>query len=218
MGSDEIGLDPMGLNETDIFLVLKPKDEWRMDSKEALIGEIRKVMEETPGIAYGFTQPIEMRVSEMLTGIRGDVAVKLFGADLVVLNQSRRNCSVVKRIRGFSDVFASQNEGMQFLQLTIDRCAAGRFGLDGDTIETLFRSQIEGLQVGIVQEGIKRIVILRGISNMSNFENLQIALPEGHMPMTAVAKLGNELKAWFRLTGNAVSVLSWFAATWTTVI
>lgn len=192
VGSDEIGLDPMSLNETDVFMVLKPKDEWRMDSKEELIGEIRKVMDETPGIAYGFTQPIEMRVSEMLTGVRGDVAVKLFGEDLVVLNRKAEEiAALLQDIEGSADVFTSQNEGMQFLQLTIDRRNAGRLGLDGDNIETLLRSQVEGLQVGIVQEGIKRTpLILRGSSDMSNFENLQITLPDGgHVPLTAVAKI-----------------------------
>ena len=192
VGSDELGLDPMGLNETDTFLVLKPKDQWRMNSKEALIEEIRKVMAETPGIAFGFTQPIEMRVSEMLTGTRGDVAVKLFGSDLAVLNDKATEIAeILKHITGSTDVFAKQNNGMQFLQLTIDKLAAGRFGLDSDSIETLLRAQIEGLNLGIVQEGIKRTpLILRGSSNTANFDNLQITLPNGgHVPVTAIAKI-----------------------------
>jgi len=144
VGSDELGLDPMGLNETDTFLVLKPKDQWRMHSKEALIEEIRKVMAQTPGVAFGFTQPIEMRVSEMLTGTRGDVAVKLFGTDLAVLNEKANEIAeILKHITGSSDVFAKQNNGMQFLQLTIDKLAAGRLGLDSDSIETLLRARLK---------------------------------------------------------------------------
>jgi cobalt-zinc-cadmium resistance protein CzcA len=192
VGSDELGLDPMGLNETDTFLALKPKDQWRMDSKEQLIEEIRKVMAQTPGIAFGFTQPIEMRVSEMLTGTRGDVAVKLFGSDLAVLNEKAEQiATILKGISGSTDVFAKQNSGMQFLQITIDKLAAGRLGLDSDSIETLLRGQIEGLNLGIVQEGIKRTpLILRGSSNTANFDNLQIALPDGgHVPITAIARL-----------------------------
>jgi cobalt-zinc-cadmium resistance protein CzcA len=192
VGSDELGLDPMGLNETDTFLVLKPKDQWRMASKEALIEVIRKVMAGTPGIAFGFTQPIEMRVSEMLTGTRGDVAVKLFGSDLAVLNEKATEIAdVLKHITGSSDVFAKQNSGMQFLQLTIDKLASGRLGLDSDSIETLLRAQIEGLNLGIVQEGVKRTpLILRGSSNTANFDNLQITLPNGaHIPVTAIAKI-----------------------------
>lgn len=192
VGSDELGLDPMSLNDTDTFLILKPKKQWRMDSKEQLLDEIRKVMAQTPGIAFQFTQPIEMRVSEMLTGTRGDVAVKLFGTDLAVLNEKAQQISeVLKNITGASDVFAKQNAGMQFLQLTIDKSAAGRLGLDSDSIETLLRAQIEGLKLGVVQEGIKRTpLILRGDSNTATFDNLQIALPGGgQVPVTAVAKI-----------------------------
>ena len=192
VGSDELGLDPMGLNETDTFLVLKPKDQWRMDNKEALIEDIRKVMEQTPGIAFGFTQPIEMRVSEMLTGTRGDVAVKLFGPDLAVLDQKAIEIAeVLKHLNGATDVFSKQNSGMQFLQVSIDRLAAGRLGLDVEGVETLLRTQIEGLNLGIVQEGIKRTpLILRGKSNMANFDNLQIALPTGHhIPITEIAEI-----------------------------
>jgi cobalt-zinc-cadmium resistance protein CzcA len=192
VGSDELGLDPMSLNDTDTFLILKPKNEWRMDSKEQLQDEIRKVMAQTPGIAFQFTQPIEMRVSEMLTGTRGDVAVKLFGTDLAVLNEKAKQIAdLLSNISGASDVFVKQNEGMQFLQLTIDRPAAGRLGLDSDTIETLLRAQIEGLKLGIVQEGIKRTpLILRGDSNTATFDNLQITLPDGgQVPVTAVAKI-----------------------------
>ena len=192
VGADELGLDPMGLNETDTFLVLKPKEQWRMGSKDALIEEIRKVMAQTPGVAFGFTQPIEMRVSEMLTGTRGDVAVKLFGTDLAVLNEKATEIAeILQHITGSSDVFTKQNSGMQFLQLTIDKLAAGRLGLDSDTIETLLRAQIEGLKLGIVQEGIKRTpLILRGNSTTSNIDNLQITLPNGeHVPVANIAKI-----------------------------
>jgi cobalt-zinc-cadmium resistance protein CzcA len=111
-GSDEIGLDPMGLNETDSFLVLRPPDQWTTDSKEELIAKMRAVMDGFPGLAYGFTQPIEMRVSEMLTGVRGDVAVKLFGDDLDVLNiYAQKIVDAVAKIDGAVDVYTAQNEG-----------------------------------------------------------------------------------------------------------
>ena len=192
VGSDELGLDPMGLNETDTFLILKPKSEWRMQTKEALIEAIRSIMSHTPGIAFGFTQPIEMRVSEMLTGTRGDVAIKLFGSDLDVLNHKGEEIeALLHTISGASDVFMRKNEGMQFLQITIDRQATGRLGLDGDSIEDMLRAQIEGTPLGIVQEGIKRTpLLLRGDSDTSNFANLQITLPNGgHVPITALAKI-----------------------------
>jgi len=191
-GTDELGLDPMGLNETDTFLILKPKEQWRVASKAALIEEIRQVMASTPGISHGFTQPIEMRVSEMLTGVRGDVAIKLFGNDLGILNQKAEQIeTILKAISGSSDVFLRKNEGMQFLQIKIDHLAAGRFGLDSNSIETMLRAEIEGLQLGTIQEGIKRTpLLLRGESNTANFANLQLALPDGsHIPITAIAKI-----------------------------
>jgi len=192
VGSDEIGLDPMSLNDTDSFLELQPKDQWRMGSKAELIEAIREVMSGTPGVAYGFTQPIEMRISEMLTGARGDVAVKLFGSDLGLLNAKAEEIeAVLKTIDGASDVFTSQNEGMQYLQLTIDRLAAGRLGLNIEQIEQVLRAQIEGLRLGTVQEGVRRTpLILKGDSNSANFESLQITLPKGgRVPLSAVAKL-----------------------------
>jgi cobalt-zinc-cadmium resistance protein CzcA len=109
-----------------------------------------------------------------------------------VLNEKAKEIGdILQHIQGSSDVFVKQNSGMQFLQLSIDKLAAGRLGLDSDSIETLLRAQIEGLNLGIVQEGIKRTpLILRGDSNTSNFDNLQITLPNGaHVPVTAVAKL-----------------------------
>lgn len=193
VGSDELGLDPMGLNETDTFLVLKPQDTWQVKDKAALIEKIRSVMENTPGIGFSFTQPIEMRVSEMLTGTRGDLAVKLFGADLAILNEKINEiAAVLKQIPGASDVVAKQNDGMKFLQVKIDKTAAGRLGIDSDSIETLLRSEIEGLNLGIVQEGIRRTpLILRGDSNNANFNSLQITLPNhgGRVPITEIAKI-----------------------------
>ncbi len=192
VGSDELGLDPMGLNESDTFLVLKPKDQWQARDKAQLLETIRTVMAQTPGIAFGFTQPIEMRVSEMLTGVRGDLAVKLFGPDLPVLNQKAREIAeLLRSMAGSSDVLVSQNEGMQFLQLTLDKTAAGRFGLDSDRVQDTLRAQIEGLNLGVVQEGIKRTpLLLRGDSNAANIGSLQIALADGgHIPLSAVAHL-----------------------------
>lgn len=192
VGSDEIGLDPMSLNDTDTFLELHPKDQWRMESKEELMEAIRDAMAGTPGVAFGFTQPIEMRVSEMLTGTRGDVAVKLFGSDLALLNRKAEEVeTVLKTVQGASDVFTSQNEGMQYLQLTIDRLAAGRLGLDIEQIQQILRAQIEGLSVGIVQEGIRRTpLVIKGDSNSANFDSLQITLPGGgSVPLSSVARL-----------------------------
>ncbi|SMF97025.1 cobalt-zinc-cadmium resistance protein CzcA [Methylomagnum ishizawai] len=192
VGVDEIGLDPMGLNETDNFFVLKPQAEWRMKTKEELTEAIRKVLDTIPGIAYGFTQPIQMRVTEMLTGVRGDVAVKLYGPELSVLNaKAEEIAAAMKKIPGASDVFTVRNEGMQYLVVKLDRLAAGRLGLDADALADTLRAQIEGLKLGIVQEDIRRTpLLLRGSGEPAHMATLQIALPDGRrVPLSAVAKI-----------------------------
>jgi len=164
VGADELGLDPMSLNDTDSFLVLKPIAEWRKPDKEWLTEEIRKVVEGFPGIAYNFTQPIDMRVSEMLTGSRGDVAIKIFGPDLATLNRLAGEIfRAVEKVPGASDVYTQQNEGVQYLQAEIDRNAAGRFGLSADDIAALLRTQLEGEVIGVVQQQGRRVPLqLRG--------------------------------------------------------
>lgn len=192
VGADEIGLDPMGLNETDTFLVLKSQKTWGVPDKAALIDAIRKVLDSFPGIAYSFTQPIQMRVTEMLTGVRGDVAVKLYGPELDVLNQKAEDIAEVMRgIAGASDVFTLRNEGMQYLVVKVNRLAAGRLGLNADSLADTLRTQIEGRKIGIVQEGVRRTpLLLRGQGEPTSMSILQIALPNGErVPLSAVATL-----------------------------
>jgi cobalt-zinc-cadmium resistance protein CzcA len=196
VGSDEIGMDPMGLNETDIFMVLRPKSEWRMRSKEELIEAIRIVLEKFPGLAYGFTQPIEMRVSEMLTGVRGDVAVKLFGPELGLLNQyAAEIADVLRTVSGSEDVFASQNEGVQYYELDIDPLATGRLGMDVLGIQRILRTQLEGLPLGIVQEGARRTPLLMRAdatvgASPATFSTMPIALAGGiSVPLGSLAKI-----------------------------
>ena len=195
-GSDEIGMDPMGLNETDSFLVLKPQDQWRFKTKDELLNDIRHVLMDIPGINFGFTQPIQMRVSEMLTGVRGDLAVKIYGSDLNELNKLGQQMEeLLKGIPGAEDVLMTRNEGMQYLQLKIDPLAAGRFGVSVDQLEEILRSQIEGMQVGIVQEGVQRTPLLvRGPESLRStpdrLRNLPIALPDGRVvPLSALASV-----------------------------
>ncbi|MDF9391124.1 MULTISPECIES: efflux RND transporter permease subunit [Methylococcus] len=192
VGSDEIGLDPMGLNETDNFVVLKPVEQWNGKTREELVEDLRKVLETLPGIAFGFTQPIQMRVTEMLTGVRGDVAVKLYGPDIAVLNEKAEAIAdVIRSVEGASDVFTMRNAGMQYLQVQIDRLATGRLGLDGDTLERMLRAQIEGLKLGIVQEGIKRTpLLLRAAADPEQLALLQVTLPDGRrVPLSALARV-----------------------------
>jgi cobalt-zinc-cadmium resistance protein CzcA len=184
VGSDEIGLDPMGSNETDSFVRLKPQSEWRGD-KDFVVGEMRKAIEGLPGIQPSFTQPIEMRVSEMLTGARGDLAVKIFGPDLATLGDLAGQVQhALSGISGASEVLTVANDSVDYLQLDIDRAAAGRFGMPVDQMQDALRAQVEGVRVGIVAEGQKRVpIVIRGDESLrsdpARFADLQLRTPDG---------------------------------------
>ena len=195
-GSDEIGLDPMGLNQTDTYLLLKPQGEWRMKSKEALMGEVRKVLDRMPGIKYSFTQPIEMRVSEMIIGVRGDVAVKIFGPDLGKLNAYASQVeSLLKTVKGNQDVYTMQNDGVQYLRVAVDRLQAGRLGLSVEEVQDALRTQIEGRGAGTVIEGNRRTpIMLRGAESTrlspADFGAMRITTKDGNtVPLASVATL-----------------------------
>ncbi|HMM72314.1 MAG TPA: CusA/CzcA family heavy metal efflux RND transporter [Rhodocyclaceae bacterium] len=162
-GADELGLDPMGLNQTDSFLMLKPPDAWRWPDKARVIEAIRAVMAEFPGLNFTFTQPIDMRVSEMLTGSRGDLAIKLFGPDIGQLNRLSDDIkALLEATPGAEDVFALKNDGVQYVRVAIDRLAAGRYGLSVDEVADFLKAHLEGLNMGIVQEGtIRTPLVLR---------------------------------------------------------
>ena len=195
-GSDEIGLDPMGLNQTDTYLLLKPQAEWRMKSKEALMDEIRTVLNPMPGIKYSFTQPIEMRVSEMILGVRGDVAVKIFGPDLNKLNAYASTVeALLKTVKGNQDVYTVENDGVQYLKVTVDRLQAGRLGLSVEEIQDALRTQVEGRRAGSVIEGNRRTpILLRGAESMrvspADFGAMRITTRDGNtVPLASVASI-----------------------------
>ncbi len=195
-GSDEIGMDPMGLNETDMFLQLKLRDDWSVGSKAELEEKLRNVMNQFKGINFGFTQPIDMRVSEMLTGSRGDVAIKLFGSDLNTLNaKAAEIANAIETVAGSVDTIATLNEGAQYLQVEVDRYRAGQLGLNADELQTRLRSEIEGLRVGMVIEGGARVPLMLRFPTLSGdglelMRNNLINLPEGGViPLTEIADI-----------------------------
>jgi cobalt-zinc-cadmium resistance protein CzcA len=195
-GADELGLDPMGLNETDHFLVLKPRAEWRSPDKEAIIEDIRMVMKNFPGIAFSFSQPIDQRVSEMLTGSRGDVAIKVFGTDIATLNQlSEQMVGVIKSVPGSQDAYTVKNSGVQYYRVVIDRLAAGRLGLSVDDVSNALRTQVEGRQLGmVIEEGRRTPLLVRGEADVQQspalFAALALPLPNGQSaPLSAIARL-----------------------------
>ena len=198
VGSDELGLDPMGLNESDMFVVLKPKSAWRKPDKAWLIDEMRKTMETLPGIEPAFTQPIEMRTSEMLTGARGDLAVKIFGPDLATLaDLAGKIQSTIQTVSGATEVFTLSNDTTDFMQLNMDRLAIGASGLSISETEDELRAMLEGIDAGTVIEPDRRTTILvRGDRTIREspeiFANVQMAAGDGSIHVGDVAEIRRE--------------------------
>jgi cobalt-zinc-cadmium resistance protein CzcA len=198
VGSDELGLDPMGTNETDAFFKLKPRAEWRRPDKEWLIDQIRQVGGEFAGINFSFTQPIDMRVSELISGVRGDLAIKIYGTDLNQLDAlAQKIAAVVAGIAGSEDVIAAQNSGLQYLQIALDREAIGRSGLSIEEVQNDLRTLVEGRTVGVVVEEGRRLPLLvrgpeqlRGTSDL--FHQLRLPLADAApIPLSQLARLVN---------------------------
>lgn len=161
VGSDELGLDPMSPNETDSFLKLKPREEWRRADKVWLTDQIRAVMHDFPGIEPTFTQPIEMRISEMLTGARGDLVIKLFGPDLKELSRLAGEIQGrLEKIGGTTEAMTVANDTVDYLQLDMDRVAAGRAGMPVDMLQDMMRANVEGVRAGTVSEGGRRVPVM----------------------------------------------------------
>jgi cobalt-zinc-cadmium resistance protein CzcA len=163
-GADELGIDPAGLNETDMYMTLAPQKTWRGKGTPWLMGEMRKVLDGIPGISYAFSQPIDMRVQEMIIGARGDVVVKIFGDEISQLNRiAREVADQIRKVPGATDVFALRNAGQTYLTVAIDRVRAGRFGLNTTDVQDSLRVWVDGRQLGIVLEGAMRVpLFIRG--------------------------------------------------------
>jgi heavy metal efflux system protein len=196
VGSDELGLDPMGLNQTDNFVILKPRDQWRTQNKEGIVDSLRKVMTDFVGIDYSFTQPIDMRVNEMILGVRGDLAIKIYGTDLKVLGKKASQIkTILEGIKGAQDVYTPQNSGVQYLSVNINREKAGRLGFDIMRIQDALRMQVEGLSLGIVQEAERRTpLVIKGAENLrlspADFANIRITSNDGiSVPLETLASL-----------------------------
>jgi cobalt-zinc-cadmium resistance protein CzcA len=189
-GSDELGLDPMGFNETDVFLKLKPRESWR-GSKQQIIEDLRRIGSDFPGVDVSFTQPIEMRVAEMLTGTRGDVAVKIFGPGLDGLDATARAIkSALAKVRGANDVLYVPNDGVQYLEVQLNRTGAGAAGVSAASVQETLRGLVEGTRIGVVQrDGRREPLVLRG-DRLWRAESTHLAgLPVSAMGGTPLASI-----------------------------
>ncbi len=185
VGSDELRLDPMGLNESDAFLITRPRSQWQAADTETLQGQIRGVLEDFPGINYGFTQPIDMRVSEMLTGVRAAVALKLQGDDLEVLDQKAREIEeVMAGIPGSVDIFRMPLEGQGYLTIRMREQIMSTLGLTVDDVNALIENAVGGVIATEVIQGNRRIpVVVRYPDGLRNrvdlLEDLTLSTSSG---------------------------------------
>ncbi len=160
-GTAELSTDPMGLELSDMFISLKPRDQWtKAGNQQELVAAMDLKLTDLPGQNRIFTQPIEMRVNEMIAGIRSDIGIKLFGDDLPTLvNKGEEIASIVKLISGAADVSVEQITGQPQLRLEVDRQKLARYGLSAREVLTTIES-IGGVSVGDVFEGQKRFELV----------------------------------------------------------
>ena len=161
-GRSDLANDWMGVHQTDVWIVLKNPDEWRKGfKKEDLIAEIEPFLKTEPGLAYNFTQPIAMRVDELTSGVKSDLAVKIYGEDLEELNRMGEAVSkVIAGLKGTDNYFVEQPIGQPYLTIEIDREAVASFGLNVDEVQQVVEAGIGGQVAGQVYEGQRRFDIL----------------------------------------------------------
>ncbi|MFP6200690.1 efflux RND transporter permease subunit [Helicobacter pylori] len=195
-GSDELGLDLGGLNQTDTFISFIPKKEWSVKTKDELLEKIMDSLKDFKGINFSFTQPIEMRISEMLTGVRGDLAVKIFGDDISALNElSFQIAQALKGIKGSSEVLTTLNEGVNYLYVTPNKEAMADVGITSDEFSKFLKSALEGLVVDVIPTGISRTpVMIRQesdfASSITKIKSLALTSKYGVLvPITSIAKI-----------------------------
>lgn len=195
-GTDELGLDPMTLNQTDTFLILKPKEQWSASNKEEIMDNITTTLKPFAGVSFSFTQPIDMRISEMLTGTRGDLAVKIFGPDIDTLNAlSTQVGTVLENINGSSEVVVTLNEGINYLNVTPDRLACANTGIEAGELQQFLKASLEGIIVDTLTQGhVTTPVMIRLDSTIANdydqFSALHIPLHSGgSIPIQSVATI-----------------------------
>ncbi|PDW51718.1 efflux RND transporter permease subunit [Helicobacter pylori] len=195
-GSDELGLDLGGLNQTDTFISFIPKKEWSVKTKDELLEKIMDSLKDFKGINFSFTQPIEMRISEMLTGVRGDLAVKIFGDDISALNElSFQIAQVLKGIKGSSEVLTTLNEGVNYLYVTPNKESMADVGITSDEFSKFLKSALEGLIVDVIPTGISRTpVMIRQesdfASSITKIKSLALTSKYGVLvPITSIAKI-----------------------------
>jgi heavy metal efflux system protein len=199
-GTAEVGTDPMPPNISDSFVILKPKGQWPagVDSKDEVIERLEAKLKPLVGSAFEISQPIELRFNELIAGVRGDIAIKLYGDDLDTMSAlGKRVAAVLNTVPGAADVKVEQTEGFPQLDIRFDRDAIARYGLTLQDVTDTVAAALAGRKAGIVFEGDQRFDIVVRLPNMARNDldavgALPIMLPkEGvSLPLSAVASFG----------------------------
>jgi len=160
IGRGEVGAHSDPINSAEMYLLLKDRDEWRVDNQEELLALIRRELGTLPGVLTNFTQPIQMTVDELLEGVRAELAVKLFGDDLETLKEKADEIvAVLQTIEGARDVQADQITGTPQIRIVVDRDAIARYGINVADVQRTIEAAIGGVEAGLVFEGVRRFPI-----------------------------------------------------------
>ena len=199
-GRAEIASDPMGIDISDIFVSLKPRGEWTtVKTKDELVDKMRERLENIPGMTFSFSQPIALRVDELISGVKSQIAIKLYGEDMEIL-KARANAiaEVVKKVEGAADVQVEKVTGLAYLQVEIDRAAIARYGINVADITEVLELASGGKTVSELFEGQKRFAVaLRFPTALSDspekFGELLISAPGGaRIPLKQLARVKTE--------------------------
>ena len=197
IGAAEVPTDPMSMEEIDMIIKLHPKDHWtKASSKEDLANLFKEKLMIIPGIDYEFTQPIEMRFNELITGVRADLAIKLFGEDLDYLNEKALEIrSLIADVPGAADVIVEKTAGLPQMIVDYKRNMVSHYGLTIEELNQQLSSAFGGAVAGKVFEGEKRFDLVVRLDqefrqNIENIRQLKIGLPEGGLiPLSQVANI-----------------------------
>jgi cobalt-zinc-cadmium resistance protein CzcA len=196
-GRPEVATDPMGVELSDVFVMLAPRDQWtRAASKQELVAQLGEVLEaQVPGQAYSFSQPIEMRTNELISGVRSDVAISIYGDDLGELRRAgERVAAAISEVQGATDVKVEQSAGLPFLRVRVLRDRIARYGINAsDVLDAV--AAMGGRQVGEVFEGQRRFALQvryapHARSDLAAIRQIPIAAPDGRLiPLGQLAAL-----------------------------
>jgi len=197
-GTADLASDPMPPNATDNFVILKPRDQWPDPklAKEELVERLETKLNRLPGNAYEITQPIQMRFNELIAGVRGDVAVKVFGDDFDAMNRTaERIAGILRRTKGASDVRVEQTEGLAMLDIRANRDAMARLGVTAQDLQDTITATLGGREAGFIFEGDRRFPVVVRLSetqraDLGLLQHLQVLTPAGaFVPLASVADI-----------------------------